>query len=354
MAERVGFLRFLTIKLIDAMIVLMAVLIITVALFSGTLAEIKKQMIIDTVKQQVLNNPELVARLGDKVKEYIMKKAEILIKAQGLDKPWYENLPYYLMSVITLDLRAQVLRSNTGSQIVRDIVMERLPNTVLLFTTGTLVTMAIGVLLGVYVANKRGSILDKTVTLGALITTSLPMWWLGMVMLQVFAFQLHLFPPGGMMSIPPPKDPIARALDVLYHMTLPLLTFVAVTVGGWAYVTRNLVLGILKEDFVLAAKARGLPRRRILLKYVLRPALPPIITMMALSLAGSLGGAIITETVFNWPGMGMLYWEAISALDVPVILGITYVLTLVFVIAMVLVDIAYGLLDPRIRKGMGQ
>ncbi|UXD21330.1 peptide ABC transporter permease [Ignicoccus pacificus DSM 13166] len=343
-------LHFLS-RLLDAFIVLFVVLIITVAMFGGTIAQIKKQMIIDMVKRQVASNPQLAQQLGPKIKEYIQQTAEKLIKAEGLDKPWYMNLPMYLSSVITLDLKSQVLTSNSGSRLVRDIVMERLPRTVLLFTTATIITIIIGVLLGLLAAKKRGSIFDKIVTVFALVTASFPMWWVGMLMLELFSYELNLFPSGGMTSVPPPKQPLAYLADLLWHMALPVMTIVLVSFGGWAYVTRNILLGVLKEDFVLAARARGLLEKTVLFKHVLRPSLPPIVTMMALSIVASLSGAIITEIVFNWPGMGMLFWEAIETLDVPVILGLTYIFTLVFVIAMLILDIVYAILDPRVRKG---
>ena len=345
--------RPLTIKILirvfDAFIVLLAVLIITVAMFGGTIAQIKKEMIITEVKRWVMSQPQLVQKLGPHIKEFIMEQAEKLIKAEGLDKPWYENLPYYLATVVTLDLRSQVLRSNTGSQLVRDIILERLPRTVLLFTTATIISSIVGIVLGLIAARKRGSFLDKFVTLAALISASFPMWWIGMIMIEIFAYGLNLFPSGGMTSVPPPSQPLAYVADVLYHMTLPLLTIVLVSFGGWAYVTRSILVGATKEDFVLAAKARGLAERSILFRHILRPSLPPILTMVALSLVASLSGAIITEIVFNWPGMGLLYWEAIETLDVPVILGLTYIFTLVFVVAMLVLDILYIVLDPRVR-----
>lgn len=346
-----GFTLYFLSRLADALVVLLAVLIITVAMFGGTIAQIKKQMIIDMVKRSVMSNPQLAQRLGANVSQYINKTAEELIKAQGLDKPWYMNLPNYLISVVTLNLKSQVLTSNSGSRMVWDIVMERLPRTVLLFTTATVITIAIGILLGMLAAKKRGSVFDKVVTVFALITASFPMWWVGMLMLQLFSYQLNLFPSGGMTSVPPPKEPLAYLADLLWHMSLPVITIVLVSFGGWAYVTRNILLGVLKEDFVLAARARGLLERTVLFKHILRPSLPPIVTMMALSIVASLSGAIITEIVFNWPGMGMLYWEAIETLDIPVILGLTYIFTLVFVITMLALDIVYAVLDPRVRKG---
>ena len=336
-------------RVADAFLVLFIVLIITIAMFGGVIAQIKKQMIENEVKRWVMSQPRLVQELGGKVKEFIQKMVEERIKAEGLDKPWYENLPKYLLTVLTLDMRSQVLRSNSGSQLVRDIIMERLPRTVLLFTTATIISALVGLLLGLLAAYKRGGILDNLVTLAAMVSASFPMWWIGMIMIEIFSYGLGLFPSGGMTSVPPPKGALAYLADLMYHMALPLITIVLVSLGGWAYVTRSILVGATKEDYVLAAKARGLAERSVLFRHILRPSLPPILTMIALSLVASLSGAIITEIVFNWPGMGLLYWEAIETLDVPVILGLTYVFTLVFIIAMVILDILYIVLDPRVR-----
>ena len=337
-------------RVADSALVLFIVLIVTVALFGGTIAQIKKAMIYENVKRTIMSNPQMVEKLGPKINEVIKKLAEQYIKAQGLDKPWYANLPNYLMSVITLDLRSQVLTSNSGSRLVRDIIMERLPNTVLLFTTATIITAIIGIALGLLASRKRGSFVDKLVTFAALVSASFPMWWIGMLSIELFSYQLKLFPSGGMLSVPPPKNPIALVLDFLRHLALPLITIVSVSFGGWAYVTRSILIGATKEDYVLAAKARGLAERVILIRHILRPSLPPILTMVALSIIASLSGAIITEIVFNWPGMGLLYWQAIETLDVPVILGLTYMFTLIFVITMLILDILYIVLEPRLRR----
>jgi peptide/nickel transport system permease protein len=134
-------------------------------------------------------------------------------------------------------------------------------------------------------------------------------------------------------------------------MTLPLITIVLIGFGSWAYLVRNFVIGVLQEDFVIAKRAVGISEKKILYRHVLKNAAPPIVTVLALSLSGSLGGAIITEAVFDWPGMGRLYFEAINVLDLPVIIGATYVLTAFFLASIFLADILYSYFDPRVRTG---
>ena len=137
----------------------------------------------------------------------------------------------------------------------------------------------------------------------------------------------------------------------MYHMTLPVITIVLIGFGSWAYLVRNFMIGVLQEDFVTAKRAIGIPEKKILYRHALKNAAPPIVTVLALSLSGSLGGAIITEAVFDWPGMGRLYYEAISVLDLPVIIGATYVLTAFFLASIFLADILYSYFDPRVRTG---
>ena len=132
-------------------------------------------------------------------------------------------------------------------------------------------------------------------------------------------------------------------------MTLPLITIILIGFGTWAYLVRNFMVGIMQEDFIFVKKTIGIKQRKIVFGSALKNAAPPIVTVLALSLSGSLGGAIITEAVFDWPGMGRLYFEAISVMDLPVIIGATYVLTAVFLISIFVSDLLYGYLDPRIR-----
>jgi peptide/nickel transport system permease protein len=132
-------------------------------------------------------------------------------------------------------------------------------------------------------------------------------------------------------------------------MLLPLITLVLVGFGSWAYIVRYFVVGVLGEDYIAAKRAAGIPEKRVLYSHALKNAAPPIVTVIALSLAGSFGGAITVEAVFDWPGMGQLYYQAIGMLDIPVIIGLTYVSTVIFVITVFLTDIIYAYFDPRVK-----
>jgi peptide/nickel transport system permease protein len=178
----------------------------------------------------------------------------------------------------------------------------------------------------------------------------MPSWWVGMLLLMLFVYIIPIFPSGGMTSIPP-RHGFLGFIDLLYHMALPLITLVVIGFWGTALLTRNIVLGVLQDDYIMAARARGLPERRVLFGHTLRTAAPPIITIALLSLLGSVFGSIILEGIFSWPGMGNLYWIAVQQNDVPVILGLLSVTTGLYMAGLVVLDLIYGFLDPRIKVG---
>jgi peptide/nickel transport system permease protein len=252
---------------------------------------------------------------------------------------------------MTLDLgNALFLTSDSGSEKVSNIIMEKLPNTVLLFTTSTIIIILIGLYLGSYSASKIGSFLDKFTSASAIFSISVPTFFIGMIMIVVFAFVLHIFPSR---SIPltNPSDP-RYMLDLLYHMILPLITLILVGFGGWAYTVRYYVINIFNEDFIAVKRAQGISERKITYSHALKNAAPPTFLSVALLLSSSIiSGSILVEIVFSWPGMGLLTFRAISVMDIPVIIGLTYVATLIFVITIFVVDLMSQYFDPRVRVG---
>jgi len=328
-------------------------LTVVIANLGGYVDKIVKDQIERDVTQQLARNPSFQRLPPAKQEAMIKQRIQARIKAAGLDKPFMERSFIYMENALTLNLgRAMFLHSASGSKYVRDIILERLPWTIYLFTTATMISAAIGIILGLYMGKGALSLLDRVVSMYAVISQSIPPWFLGIIFLLVFAFQLRIFPPGGIIS-QPHSTWIGFTIDFLHHLALPLITWVVVGFGYWAYVTRNLVIHILGEDYVTAARAKGLPEKLILRRYVLRPASPPIVTMTALALIASWMGAIITETVFSWGGIGMLYYEAIWSMDAPVIIGLTVIYAYLLVITVFVLDIIYGLLDPRVKVGGG-
>ncbi len=333
--------------------VLMATLLITIALVGSNMDSILKQSVALEVRQQVTDNKHLVASFKNPqdLDAFVENQIKQRIDALGLDKPWYypPRLELSIYKILTLDFgHAKFLTSDTGSSDVKDIILEKMPRTILLFTTATLIVSLIGIFLGALSGSKINSKLDKMTSTFAVISSSFPVWWIGMLMIFVFAFVYQIFPARATPLIPVTDPGYLGAL--LYHMTLPLITLVMIGFGSWAYLVRNFIVGIMQEDFVVAKRAAGISEIKVIYTHALKNAAPPIVTVLALSLSGSLGGAIITEAVFDWPGMGRLYFEAINVLDLPVIIGETYVLTAFFLVSIFLADILYGYFDPRVRK----
>ncbi|MEM3353593.1 MAG: ABC transporter permease [Saccharolobus sp.] len=280
----------------------------------------------------------------------IQKYKESLISAYGLNQPIIDKYFIQMYNLLRFNFGdAYFLQAPSGSRQVSAIIAYYLPNTILLFTTATIIFIIVGTIIGLLSA--KSSFWEKVIAIIAVIHSSIPTWWLGFVLIAALAYSIKVFPSGGMTSIPPPKNPFDYGISVLYHMALPLITIFIVNVGGFAYIVRSLVASIMKEDFIITAKARGLPDSRILYRHVLRSASPSIATQAILALAGSLGGSLTTEVVFQWPGVGLLTYVAITLDDLPIILGITYVLTIVLLLGLFLGELVYGILDPRIKVG---
>jgi peptide/nickel transport system permease protein len=278
------------------------------------------------------------------------KKAE-LERFYDLDKPWWRRLPPQVWRVLTLDLGdARQLRTTEGSTKISDIVLERLPNTILLVTTATVITATFGIIIGVRMATRVGSRLDRAVAYLAAISNAVPAWWLGILFILIFAFKFDLLPAQGMYSNPPPEGRVARWLDLAEHAMLPIFTVVVISIGPTIYSVRTLTMTAAQEDHVLLARAKGLPESKVTMRHILRVAAPPIVTGLIFGLAGSLSGAILTETVFNWRGMGRLTFEAINGTpDEGLIVALTFIFTLLYIAARFILDILYVVLDPRVR-----
>ncbi len=281
-----------------------------------------------------------------------LEARQSLLEMWGLNKPLYEQFFTYLYNLFSGRLGI----SFVSQRYVADELMERLPNTILLMGSSTIITIALGIIIGVYAGSKRGTKKDVAAVTFGLITQGLPVFFLGLLMLLTFAYYLPLitnglinFPVAGTVSRPPPTNPVDYIIDVLWHLTLPMLTLVIIGFGGYTLIVRNLMIDVLAQDHIQMAKAKGLDPNTILYHHGLRSILPPISTMVGLSLAGIIGGAVITETIFSWHGVGRYLYEGILQNDYPVMQGTFFLLSVVTIFANLVVDLIYGLLDPRIR-----
>jgi peptide/nickel transport system permease protein len=332
--------------------VLLVTLLLTISLVGSNMDIILKQGIVYQVRTEITENTAIAASFSsvEEFEKYVQEQIDKRTKALGLDTPWYspQRMGFAMYKLLILDFgHATFLTSDSGSSNVSDILLEKIPRTVLLFTTATIIISIIGIFLGALSGSKVGSVTDRITAMFAVISSSFPVWWIGMLMIFLFAFTYQIFPARATPDIPASSPEYLGAL--LYHMTLPLITMVLIGFGSWAYLVRNFMVGTMQEDFITAKKTIGIDKKKIIYKHALKNAAPPIITILALSLSGSLGGAIITEAVFDWPGMGRLYFEAISVMDLPVIIGATYVLTVLFLISIFVADLLYGYFDPRVK-----
>jgi peptide/nickel transport system permease protein len=336
------------------MVVAVTYVTILVANAGGYVDDIIISEIKFNVAQAVNNNP-LYKGLSPEEREKLIERLSLIeIKRRGLDQPFPIRSLIYLWNAMTLDLgRSMYVTSDTGSRSVRLIILERLPQTILLFTTATVIIFFIGLFGGLYLSRKFGSFLDKlTIYLSPI--SAIPGWFYGILLILIFYSWLHVLPPGGMVDYPPPEDSFSYFLSVLKHMILPVLAWTISGVFINIYYNRSFFLTYSTEDYVDAAKAKGVPPRQIESRYILRPALPPIITSFAFSVVLSWSGAIITEAVFSWPGLGTTFYRAIGFFDVPVIVGITVVFAYLIALTTFLLEIIYGIVDPRIRAGVGE
>jgi len=332
--------------------VLLVTLLLTISLVGSNMDIILKQGVVYQVRTEITENTAIADSFAsvEEFEKYVQEQIDQRIEALGLDTPWYspQRMGFTMYKLLILDFgHATFLTSDSGSSAVSDILLEKIPRTVLLFTTATIIISIIGILLGAFSGSKVGSVTDRITSMFAVISSSFPVWWIGMLMIFLFAFTYQIFPARATPTLPSTDPGYIGAL--LYHMALPLITIVLIGFGSWAYLVRNFMVGTMQEDFIIAKKTIGINKKKIIYKHALKNAAPPIITILALSLSGSLGGAIITEAVFDWPGMGRLYFEAISVMDLPVIIGATYVLTVLFLISIFVADLLYGYLDPRVK-----
>jgi peptide/nickel transport system permease protein len=273
-----------------------------------------------------------------------------IIRSFGLDQPLHIRYVKYVYNMLT----GQFGISFYSKDYVSAEIVERLGNTLLLVGSAEILSIIIGVILGVIAAHKRGGIFDSVAVILSLTTYSLPTFWMGMIFLLVFAFRLHWFPAVGISSfsaINPAPNGFFYIIDRLWYLVLPVTVLTLVIYGGYLLLTRATLLETLTEDYIVTARAKGLKERTVLFKHALKNASLPIITNAAIAFGFILSGAIITEQVFNYPGLGMWTWRAIDWVDYPVLQTIFYLVALCVIIANFIADLLYGVLDPRIKYG---
>jgi peptide/nickel transport system permease protein len=257
----------------------------------------------------------------------------------GLDKPWYEQYWRYMKGLFTGDMGRSIVYRRPAA----DMIRERFANTVILTVSSMLFALAISIPLGVAAASRRRSWIDYGATTLAMLGVSLPGFYLGLLLIILFGVNLGWLPIRGMASRS------ASLATYIRHLILPSVTLGSGLAGILTRLTRSSVLEALSQDYVRTARAKGVHQRTVLYKHALRNAMLPVATTFGMQFGGLLGGAAIIETIFSWPGVGMLAVNAVKARDIPLIQGTTLVFALSFVLVTLVVDIVYVLIDPRIR-----
>ena len=324
---------------------------ILIANMGGYVDQIRKAQIREQVGTTVLADRNLRLLPAAEMRRIIDQRIELEERRLGLDQPFIMRSFNYLSDALSLSLgRAERLTSDKGSRQVRAIILERLPATLLLFGTADLMVFFGAIFAALFLSRRYGSVLDKTVVALAP-TSAAPAWFYGIFLILIFASMLRVLPFGGMVDVPPPESAPAYALSVLKHLVLPVTAILIGSIFIAIYNWRTFFLIYSSEDYVEVAKAKGLPSGAIERRYILRPTLPPIITSFAFTLISLWSGAIILETVFTWPGLGRLLFQAVGQFDIPVIIGSVVIYAYLLALTVFLLDILYALVDPRVKVG---
>jgi len=328
-------------------------LTIMIANMGGYVDTMMKSEISETVTMQIQMNPVYQNLNPAEKKALTDAKIQNEIERLNLDQPLAVRTVRYMRNALTLNLgRSLRISSDDGSRDVRRIILQRMPYTLLLMGTYNLILFFSTLFIALTLSRQYGSFWDKFVV-ALSPTSSVPPWFYGIFLILIFAAVLQILPFGGVIDAPVPDDFLGRALSVLRHLILPasslILSYFFITIYNW----RTFFLIYSSEDYVDTAKAKGLTSREIERKYILRPTLPTIITSFALMLIGVWTGAIITERVFKWPGLGTITYTAIGLYDIPVIVGTTIIYAYLLAITVFLLDFVYALVDPRVKIGGG-
>jgi peptide/nickel transport system permease protein len=283
---------------------------------------------------------------------------DAVVHQWGLDQPLPIQYLKWLTSMVTGDWETSFFMHRP----VRDVILQRLPATMILTVTAYLLQELVALPAGILAALRRYSFFDQSVTFFAYVGNSMPTFWLGLMLLLVFAVFIPVFPIGGVVDLRVVGAPFLTAnyndwfshhvlrglADIASHIVLPATTIAIVGIAGDSRFMRSSMLDTIHQDFVRTARAKGLSEATVVLKHALRNALLPVVTNIALALPLLFSGAVVTEAIFSWPGMGQLFFQALAAFDYPLLMGILFVIAVLIVFFNILADLAYAYIDPRI------
>lgn len=260
----------------------------------------------------------------------------------GLNKPLYMQYVDWIGNILQGNFGYSIIRQGVA---VSDLILARLPNTLLLTVTSTFIALLVAIPIGVISAMKRNTATDYSITLLSFLGLATPNFWIGLVLIMIFGVHLGWFPTGGVSTI----GESFNILDRLHYLVLPAFVLATADMAGLTRYMRSSMLEVLEQDYMRTARAKGFSQRKTVLKHGFRNALIPIITLFGLMLPSFIGGSVIVETVFAWPGIGTLFMDAAFQRDYPVIMAITLIASTLVVVGNLMADILYAVVDPRIE-----
>jgi peptide/nickel transport system permease protein len=326
-------------------------LTILIANMGGYVDNILKGEIRQNISLNVSMDPAFRDLTVQQRNEMIADMVSVEEERMGLNRPFAIRSMTYLYNALRLDFGRSInMTSDTGSKQVSNILLERLAPTLVLFGLSNVVLFISSVFLALMLSRHYGSFIDKLV-IALAPTSAVPPWFYGIFLILIFAALLKVLPFGGMVSAPPPDNTFEYALSVMRHMILPGTSLILAAIFLSIYNWRTYFLIYSSEDYVEMAKAKGLNSRDIERRYILRPTLPPIINGFAFTIITMWTGAIITETIFNWPGLGRTVFRAIGLYDTPVIVATTIIFAYLLAVTVFLLDFIFALVDPRVKVG---
>jgi peptide/nickel transport system permease protein len=301
----------------------------------------------------VLNFLLLQAAPGDVVDSMLaeagggnLELAAKLRHSYGLDQPVYVQLFKYFGRVLSGDLGYSFYYDDS----VATLILDHLPSTLMLALSALVLAVTVGTLFGVYAAIKPHGVFSNFVTVFSLLGYATPVFWLGMIVLLVFALHLPWFPAFGIRSIPEPETLLGRILDIINHLVLPTFTLAVLFLADYSRIARASMLDVLGADYIRTARTKGLSEFKVIFKHALKNAALPIVTLAGLQLGQIFSGAVLVETVFSLPGVGPLLYESIVRRDYPVILGVLFGAATTTIVANIITDLIYKRMDPRIQS----
>jgi peptide/nickel transport system permease protein len=270
---------------------------------------------------------------------------QTLREQYGLDRPLYAQLIQYLVNLAQLNL-GYSFRFNLP---VRDLILMRLPATLLLMFTSLAIAFFGGVTFGVAAARAPRSIRDSLISTAAMLAYSTPLFWAGLMLIVLFSVKLGLLPSGGMQTVNGPNDPYSVVVDIARHLVLPSITLALFYMATYTRLMRASMLDIYNMDFVRTAKAKGLTSLKVAYRHVVPNSILPLISLFGVQLGSVLGGSIVVEVVFGWPGLGTLAFDALFQRDINLLMGILFLSSVMVIVVNLAIDLLYSWLDPRIE-----